>query len=349
MGDHSKDLIGAVKAAYQRGTPLNLIGGNSKAFYGNAATGEPLVLTEHSGIIDYDPAELVMVARAGTPLTTIIGTLAEHHQMLGFEPPYADLGATIGGAVAAGLSGPRRPYAGAVRDFMLGVNFINGKGELVKAGGKVIKNVAGFDLFRPMAGAMGTLGVLLDVSLRVVPIPAAENTVMLTEANESHVLAEMTRWATGSPAVSGACWDGETIRVRLSGSLPGVESACEQIGGDVIESGSFWSDLNNQRLAFFDDERPLWRFSLPATAAPMQIEGAHLIDWGGAQRWLYSHADANEIRQQAVDRGGHATLYLGGDRKMAFHPLPETLRNVHLRVKQALDPKGIFNPNRMGF
>jgi glycolate oxidase FAD binding subunit len=330
------------------GTALMILGGDTKAFYGRATTGEPLDVSAHRGIVSYESTELVITARAGTPLKEIEATLAGSGQMLPFEPPYFSESATLGGAVACGLSGPARPYAGSVRDFVLGAVCINGKGEHLSFGGQVMKNVAGYDVSRLMVGAMGTLGVLLEISLKVLPRPAHELTVALPMDAAAAVDA-MNAWAGQPLPLSACCYDGEVLRVRLSGSEGGVRSAREKIGGEEIAEGNtYWADLREHRLPFFRSDAPLWRLSVPAATSAPSDGGKWLLDWGGAQRWLVSDEPAVTVRQQATEAGGHAILFRGGNRDGdVFHPLPSTIETIHRRLKKAFDPKGILNPGRL--
>ena len=342
------EIASAVASAYTIRTPLNITGAGTKSFLGQQATNnQPLDVTGHTGIVEYDPAELVMVARAGTPLTEIEKVLNEHGQMLGFEPPFADAGATLGGAVAAGLAGPRRAYAGAVRDFILGSTFINGKGETVTAGGKVMKNVAGFDLFRPMARSMGTLGVMLKIALRLLPLPEVEKTLLHEETDELAALRKMNHWPVETQAISAASWDGTHIRIRLSGSASGIEHARSVIGGDYITDTDYWQDLNNFRLDFFQQAGRLWRISLAPMSESFGPESRQLIDWGGAQRWLKSDEPAVSIRARASQLGGHAECFSQDPGVATFHPLEGNVLAVNKRLKTALDPAGILNPGRL--
>lgn len=348
MSDLTTEISARVQTAYASGTPLNITGAGTKSFLGqrsNAA--QALDVTGHRGIIEYDPAELVLVARAGTPLSEIEELLAAHNQMLGFEPPFVDQGATLGGAVAAGLAGPRGAYAGSVRDFILGARFVNGKGEIVTTGGKVIKNVAGFDLFRPMARSMGTLGVLLQVSLRVLPKPESEKTVLHAESDATEALRKMNYWVGKTQAISATAWDGHTIRIRLSGSAASITHGREYIDGEWCNEPDYWHELNNFKLDFFKQRGRLWRISV----APMSKElGGNLnqiVDWGGAQRWLMSEAPAEEIRLAASNRGGHAECFSPDDSVATYHPLESNLLALSQRFKAALDPAGILNPGRM--
>jgi len=347
MSSMAKEIVSCVKAAYASQTTLEIRGAGTKSFLGSRPNGaKPLSITGHSGVIEYDPAELVLVARAGTPLKEIETLLKNNRQMLGFEPPFVDQGATLGGAVAAGLAGPRRAYAGGVRDFILGASFVNGKGEKVTAGGKVMKNVAGFDLFRPMARSMGTLGVLLKISLRLLPMPEGEKTLVHEENDERRALEKMNRWPCATQAISAACWDGRHIRIRLSGSASGIEHARSQIGGEYIDGEDYWQDLNNFRLEFFQQASRLWRISVAPLSEPFG-DYSQLIDWGGAQRWVKSAEPPASIRSRASQLGGHADCFSDDPAVATFHPLEEGLLKVNRRFKEALDPAGIFNPGRL--
>lgn len=344
----AREIAAAVQAAYSTQTSLNIMGAGTKLFLGEQVRpGKPLDVTGHGGIIEYDPAELVLVARAGTPLKDIENILGEHHQMLGYEPPFVDSGATLGGSVAAGLAGPRRAYAGSVRDFILGASFVNGKGETISAGGKVMKNVAGFDLFRPMARSMGTLGVLLKIALRVLPLPETEKTLLHEERDERTALRKMNQWVTGTQAISAAAWDGENIRIRLSGSASGVAHAHSHIGGEYLTGGDYWQDLNNFKLGFFEQPGRLWRISLAPMSEPLGVNPNQLIDWGGAQRWLKSDDPPATIRLRASQLGGHAECFSPDQEVAAFHPISGNILAVNQRFKAALDPAGILNPGRM--
>ena len=348
MPSLSNEIASTVNMAYNSRTPLNITGAGTKSFLGNQANnGKPLSVTGHRGIIEYDPAELVLVARAGTPLKEIESLLRKNGQMLGFEPPFAGAGATLGGAVAAGLAGPRRAYSGAVRDFILGATIVNGKGEIVTAGGKVMKNVAGFDLFRPMAGSMGTLGVLLKIAVRVLPMPEAEKTLLHEESDQLHALRKMNRWPCETQAISASSWDGARIRIRLSGSPSGIEHARSCIGGEYVDGKDYWRDLNNFRLDFFRQPGRLWRISVAPMSEPFDVDLNQLIDWGGAQRWLKSDEPPLSIRSRASRLGGHAECFSGDSTVTTFHPLEGSILTVNRCFKNALDPAGILNPGRM--
>ena len=256
--------------------------------------------------------------------------------------------ATIGGAVAAGLSGPRRPYAGSLRDFVLGTRIVNGKGEDLSFGGRVIKNVAGYDVSRLMAGALGTLGVITEVSFKVLPRPAAEATLAF-ELEEAAATEQANRWAALPLPLSGTAWQDGVLRVRLAGAPTAVAAAKAKMGGqELADAAPYWRDLRDQRLAFFAGPAALWRLSLPQTAEPLTGVGAQLIEWGGGVRWIRGDVDALTLRSSAERAGGHATLFRGGDRSGGvFHPLQPALAKIHRRLKDAFDPAGILNPGRM--
>ncbi|MFD2111643.1 glycolate oxidase subunit GlcE [Thiorhodococcus fuscus] len=354
--DSTTELRERLGAAIADGTPLSIVGGGTKSFYGRAPRGEPLDLSAHAGILNHEPKELVLTARAGTRLDEIEQALAEHGQHLPFEPPRfcvgpSAAGATLGGAIACGLGGPARPQAGAPRDLVLGVRVLTGRGEVLRFGGEVMKNVAGYDVSRLMAGAMGTLGILLDISVKVMPRPVVSHTRML-EVGVDEALERMTAWAARPLPISATAWYGGRLWVRLSGARLGVSSAAESIGGDPLDESTaeiLWRDqIRDQAHPFFAGDGSLWRLSLPSAVAALPLSGDQLIEWSGCLRWLRSDRSAEEIRRQVAAVGGHATLFRGGDRSgEVFHPLSETAMRLHRRVKQAFDPEGILNPGRL--
>ncbi len=344
-------LIDQVRQAHASRAPLCIQGGGSKAFYGRARLGEPLDVSGYSGDIRYEPSELVLTARAGTKLAEIEALLAANNQMLPFEPPHFSPDATLGGMVAAGLSGPRRPWGGSVRDAVLGVKLLNGRGEVLRLGGQVMKNVAGYDLSRLMVGAQGTLGVLLEVSVKVLPRPAEERTLVF-ELDAATAAARQIEWGRAPLPLSATLHHAGQLHVRLSGSAEGVRAARLAMGGEVVRSHAgawerdVWHAAREQTLPFFQTKAPLWRVSLPA-AAPA-LPGEALTEWGGALRWIATDAPAETLRRQAAERGGHATLFRNHDGAGAvFHPLPAAMLALHQRVKLALDPHGLFNPGRL--
>ncbi len=370
--DVSNDLAAQVQQAFAEKQALYIAGSGSKLLSGRAVSVQPLAVKEHCGIVEYTPSELVITARAGTSLQELESVLAESGQMLPFEPPHLGEGATLGGTMACGLSGPRRPYAGSARDFTLGVKMINGQGEVLSFGGQVMKNVAGYDASRLMVGAQGTLGVLLDISLKVLPQPACEHTLAV-EMDAATAIAMMTQLASVALPLTAACHLPATseqaaqLWLRLSGAEEAVTAAVafvqkqfqqrtqrpqlifserEKKKGDG-QVGAFWRDLRERRLLFFTDTDVLWRLSLPA-ATPMFAEilpGACLMDWGGAQRWLKTGVSADIVQTAAQKMGGHATLF---DRHGAtLAPLNPALAKIHQQVKMAFDPGGVLNPGRL--
>ena len=342
--DISQQLADAVKSAAQKRAPLAIAGSGSKRFHTGEIAGEKLHVTGHRGIVSYEPTELVITARAGTPLAEIEAALAGKGQMLGFEPPHFGATATIGGTLACGFSGPRRPYAGAARDFVLGTTIVNGQGEILHFGGQVMKNVAGYDVSRLMVGALGTLGVLLEMSLKVLPKPAQEITLAF-EMPAGKAISTLNAWAGQPLPLSAACHADDTLYVRLSGSEPGVRAAHARLGGTTIDNGDeFWRALRDQQHEFFQGEIPLWRLSVPPAAPPLTLPGAWLIDWGGAQRWIKTDVPADQAHRVAARVGGHASLFREAHRRAnALSPLPAPLMALHRHLRQAFDPAGILN------
>ena len=316
----------------------------------------------------------MITARAGTPLADIEATLAGCGQMFAFEPPHfgalpsplaplpqAGEGkvvlaspsykvATLGGCIAAGLSGPRRAYAGAVRDNVLGARILDGKGDDLKFGGQVMKNVAGFDVSRLLAGSLGTLGAILEASLKVLPLPAADATTRF-EHTAADAIALMNEWAGKPLPLSATAWHDGQLYVRVSGASAAVDAAMKTLGGeriDDIEAKSYWQGIRDHAAEFFRTLKPLWRLSIKSTTPPLNLPGAQLIEWNGSLRWLATDADATAVREAAQFGGGHATLFRGGDKAAGvFQSLPPALMTIHRKLKHAFDPAGIFNPGRM--
>ena len=346
-------LVDRIRAADADGVPLRLRGGGTKDFYGCPSRGEPLDTREYRGIVDYEPTELVITARCGTPLSEIDAVLAERDQWLPFEPPTFGNDATVGGAVATGLSGPGRQAAGSMRDFVLGVAMIDARGKPLNFGGQVMKNVAGYDVSRLLCGSLGILGLLAEVSLKVLPRPAATATVTMA-LDRTAALRLLNEWGGRPLPISANAWLGGTLALRLAGASAAVDAAlayfirehgAERLDGEVHR---FWAAVREQTLPFFDGDRPLWRLSVPSVAPPLALPGDELIEWGGALRWWRTDAEPGAIREAASRVGGHATLFRGGDRSHGvFAPLPAVLMNFHRRLKAEFDPHGIFNPGRM--
>lgn len=343
--DQLKDTIREAAGARRA---LCLRGGGTKDFYGGEMRGEVLSTLPYRGVVEYEPTELVITARCGTPLAEFEAALGEQRQMLACEPPHFGPAATLGGCIAAGLSGPRRAYAGAVRDFVLGIRMLDGKGNDLRFGGKVMKNVAGYDISRLMAGSLGTLGVILEVSLKVLPLPVAEATLR-REHREAEAIMLMNQWAGRPLPISATCHIGNLLYVRLSGAAAAVRAARASIGGEDVSGGTeFWRAVREHELDFFQAPQPLWRLSVKPTTPPLDLPGQQLIEWGGALRWLKSDADMKTVREAAASGGGHAVLFRGGDRAAGvFHPLSPALEKIHRRLKKSFDPADILNPGRL--
>ncbi|HEX7648555.1 MAG TPA: glycolate oxidase subunit GlcE [Noviherbaspirillum sp.] len=330
---------------------LCIRGGGTKDWYGQALQGEIFDTREYRGIVAYEPTELVITARCGTPLAEIEAELDARNQMLAFEPPRFGAASTIGGVVAAGISGPRRQSVGAVRDFVLGVTLLDSGGDVLRFGGQVMKNVAGYDVSRMLTGSLGTLGLILDVSLKVLPKPFYETTLRF-EANEAEAIDRLNRWGGQPLPIAASAWHGGVLIVQLSGAEAAVKAAIQKMGGEQeADAAPFWQGLRDHSNAFLSENMEaggLWRLSVPSHVPPLGLEGEQLIEWGGAQRWLRTNLDAASIRRAAQQAGGHATLFRGGDKSAGvFHPLAPAVAAIHRRLKSSFDPAGIFNPGRM--
>jgi glycolate oxidase FAD binding subunit len=343
--DDSERLFYEVAQAFSNRSPLVFRGGNSKVFLGRRAEGAMLDTRSHRGVVSYDPTELVITARAGTPLVEVNATLDAAGQMLPFEPPDFGGASTVGGMVAAGVAGPRRPWSGSVRDFVLGCRVITGEAKHLRFGGEVMKNVAGYDVSRLLTGSFGCLGLITEVSLKVLPKPRAAQSVAL-DLSADEALRELSAWRRAALPISGACHVEGRLHVRLEGGVGSVASALDRIGGDQGDS-TFWQALRDHRLAFFDDPRPLWRLSLPNASPLASLPGDALLDWAGAQRWLKSTAPAAAIRQIAHAAGGHATSFTPQVGTEPFSPLAPAMLHLHQQLKRQLDPRGLFNPGRL--
>ena len=374
----TRPLADQILAASAEGKPLRIRGGGSKDFYGQAFQGEVLDIRPLAGISSYEPSELVVTVRAGTRLAELEAVLAEQGQALAFEPPHFGPDATVGGMVAAGLSGPARASVGAVRDYVLGLRLLNGRGELLTFGGQVMKNVAGYDVSRLLVGSLGTLGVITELSLKVLPVAPSEATLRCGGVSQAAALALLNRWGGQPLPLSASCWLVDPtaqpaqayLFVRLRGALAAVEAACPRLVADVqaaggsatrmdnTEAGPDWAACREQSLPFFSPPAPelcLWRLSVPQTAPVLDLPYPVFLAWHGALRWLWAPASAApRVRAAAVAAGGHATLFRisqahgEADRAVGvFTPLSA----VQLRIQQALlrefDPQGLFNPGRL--
>jgi glycolate oxidase FAD binding subunit len=350
-------LVDQVQSAYAQRGPLEIRGGGTKYFYGESAAGEPLDTRPLSGITSYEPTELVVTARAGTPLADLEAALEEHGQSLPFEPPRFAPGGTLGGMVAAGLSGPARASAGSVRDHVLGVTLLNGRGEVLTFGGQVAKNVAGYDVSRLVVGSLGILGVICEASLKVLPRSVSTATLRF-EYGESRALSELHSWSSQPLAISATAWHEGVLRVRLAGARAAVAAACSKLGGELVpaeQAASWWNSVRDQTQEFFlpgekdlAQGEALWRLSVPATSGVLELPGRQFIEWNGAERWWRTTARAVDIRAAAASVGGHATLIRGTDRSSGvFAPLNAALMRIHHGLKQAFDPARILNPGRL--
>ena len=351
-------VVDAVKSAAAAARPLCIRGGGSKDFYGQVPAGEVLDTRGLTGIVAYEPTELVITVRGGTPLSEVEAALAQAGQMLPFEPPHFGAAATIGGAVAAGLAGPRRAatngYCGAVRDFVLGVKLVDGRGDLLAFGGQVMKNVAGYDVSRMLAGSLGTLGVIAEVSLKVLPQPVAASTLRLAIRDAAQAIEKLNFWGGLPLPLTASAYCDDDLCLRLEGAHAAVDAAARKLGGEGVNAAqatSYWRGIRDHSDAFFAGAMPLWRLSLPSTAVPLNLPGTQLIEWGGALRWLKSDAPAVQIRKAALQAGGHATLFRASDAMRnqvgVFTPLDPVLARIHARLKASFDPRGIFNRGRM--
>lgn len=345
--DKSEELQASVIKAIENKSPVNIQGGGSKQFYGRPSNGELLSIKPHQGVVSYEPTELVIKSYAGTPLKQIEQVLAENNQMLPFEPPSYGDDATLGGTIACNFSGPLRAYSGAARDFVLGTRIINGKGEILSFGGEVMKNVAGYDASRLMAGAMGTLGLMLDISIKVIPKSESEIT-LAHEIDAKSAITKMHQWARQPLPVSATCYHNSKLYVRLSGTEKSLAVAKKNIGGELIESSqSFWHSIKEQQHEFFNDNRSLWRISLASDTPELNINGDSLYEWNGALRWLLTEEPAEVVRA-ALNDDDNATLFRSSIiLDDVFQPLPKQLLKLHRNIKQAFDPNAILNCGRM--
>ena len=350
-------LVDRMHAARARGATLQIVGGGTKTFYGEAPRGEPLFLRDLAGITSYEPSELVVTVRAGTPLAELESALAAKGQCLPFEPPRFATGGTVGGMVAAGLAGPSRAAVGPLRDYVLGLTLLDGRGELLTFGGQVMKNVAGYDVTRLIAGSWGVLGIICEVSLKVLASPADTATLEF-EWDERRALEQIARWRAQPLPLQASAWCDGRLRIRLAGSRAAVLEARARLGGTAVDQEAafaFWESVRDHRHDFFApaaDELAqgiaLWRLSVPPTAQPFSLSGRQFIEWGGAQRWWRTTAPAVQLRAAAIGAGGHATLVRAADKSAgAFAPVGSELMRIHRALKDAFDPERILNPGRL--
>ena len=352
--DLSRDLQEQLQAMLSGKQPVAISAGHSKDFYGREIKGEPFSVADHAGVLEYDFRELVITVRSGTSINDLQKVLAENNQMLAFEPPVYSGKDSIGGLLACGLSGPRRPYVGSARDFVLGCTLLNGKAEKLKFGGQVMKNVAGYDVSRLMIGAMGTLGVILDVSLKVLPIPEVEKTLVI-EKPLNDALDYINNIDTQRFPVSASAYVDNRLYLRLSGMEKPLETYLKHIKKHIKEDfveadSSFWQKLKDHQLDFFNTDKTLWRISVPPATGVLGLQGKTLYEWRGAQRWFIADDETHSnghIANLVKQAGGHATQFRNADRSSeVFNPLPDVLKKYHIKLKQAMDPDGLLNPGR---
>ena len=346
--DRTEALRETVRRAFADSTALRIVGGDTQRGWlpedARCRDAQPLPVAGHRGIVHFAPTELVLTARCGTPLAEIDALLAEAGQMLPFDPPRFGPGATFGGAVAGGLAGPARPFHGAVRDAVLGVRLLDGRGEVGRFGGEVMKNVAGYDVSRLVTGARGTLGVILEASVRVRPRPELETSRVL-ELGLADALRTMTALQRRPLPLTGIAWLEGRLHLRLAGTARGVEAAARELGGEALAADAdFWRRLRDLRLPFFAEEGALWRLSLPATAPQPTLPANWLLDWGGAQRWCQTDAEPPQVFEAARAAGGHA-MQLRPALQRA--PVAIGLRLLGERVRRAMDPRSILNPGAL--
>jgi len=347
-------LVDRVREAAAHSAALCIRGGGSKDFLAERLEGEVLDTTGHCGITAYEPSELVVTVRAGTPLAELEAALAERGQCLPFEPPHLGDGATVGGMVATGLSGPARASVGSLRDYVLGVNLVNGRGELLVFGGQVMKNVAGYDVSRLMVGAWGTLGLITEVSLKVLPIAPAQATLRF-DLPQAEALQKLNAWGGQPLPLNASCWVENQLFLRLRGAVAAVDAACKLLGGERVAgpaAAADWAACREQQLPWFQQrgERDLWRLSVPQSAPVLDLPEPPLIEWHGGQRWVRARAsDATKLRDIAVRAGGHATLFRT-ERSDAAHrwtPLAQPLDHIQQELKRQFDSADVFNRGRM--
>ena len=364
------DQIAAARIAKQT---LRIQGGGSKDFYGNALGNFAVLDTRsHSGITSYEPSELVVTAKAGTPLAELEAALLEKNQYLPFEPPSFTSDGTVGGMVASGLSGAARASVGSVRDHILGVQIVNGAGEVLNFGGTVMKNVAGYDVSRLMAGSMGTLALITEISIKVLPVPAGDATIGF-DITQAEALAMMNRWRSQPLPINSTAWvDGRgsalgrnALFVRLRGAKAAVDSASARLMADhkgytlpSESSPAVWRSANNHAMSFFTpptDDLCLWRLSVAAATPELELPYPQLVEWQGAQRWLWARAAEGAALQAIASKaGGHAVLFkssqAGGDADKAdgaFQALSPVLAKINQNLREQLDPHQVFNTRRI--
>ena len=359
MTDISEQLVNQVNAALRNHTSLCIQGNNTKSQLGRSSAKESEVISvsPHTGVVQYEPVELILTARAGTTLDEIDNVLAKHNQMLACDPRRFNGEATIAGSLASNQSGNARPWLGSLRDHVLGIKLINGKGEHLQFGGQVLKNVAGYDVSRLQAGAMGTLGVITEVSFKVLP-RSAQCITLTKELSAEQALQEMNLLARSAKPLTGASWVDEKLYLRLQGADSAVSATVQQwqneLQAHILEpeqADIYWHDLREHQLVFHQQrntDQQLWRFSVNPNAPHFLGDEQWAFNWAGTQRWLKGNFDPQELQDFAHGAGGEVQMYEGGDRSGEISFVTNnTLKQIHQNVKTAFDPQGIFNPGRL--
>jgi glycolate oxidase FAD binding subunit len=356
-----------IQSAITNQQSINIRGGNTKHWYGDVPHGVTLDARAYQGILDYQPEELVITVCAGTPLKEVESSLAEKKQYFAFDPPCFGSEATIGGMIASGIAGPGRGQYGGLRDYVLGTKIMDGRGQVLSFGGKVMKNVAGYDVSRLLPGSLGTLSLLLEVSIKVLPQPAKTQTLKF-EIDQAQAIIQMNTWASQPLPLSASAWIGNSnggeLWVRLAGANAAVEAGISKMNQliksqliPVEEASLFWQSVKEQEHSFFkESNEPLWRFAINPLSPPLPFENQTLLEWYGGQRWIKGHLSAPHARQIAHQHGGHATLFRGAKLEgesvftpLSFNPLTAPLEVVQQRIRQTFDPHSVFKTGRMPF
>ncbi len=337
-----------IRVARQSQQPLAIEGGGTRKFYGREIVGKPWSLTDYQGIVEYNPTELVVTVKVGTTIGALTEILHENQQMLGFEPPNCLPDSTVGGALALGLSGSARPYRGNVQDFVLGVRLLTGDGKNMRFGGQVIKNVAGFDVSRLVVGSLGCLGVVLEVSFKVIPKPECEWTLSMEIPDADQAISKFNALAGKPYPITATAWCNKVAHIRLSGSQAGVKSAAQVIGGTINDNDPVWEQVNSHTHPFFKQGQRLVKVfqkpSIPVLASNKPV----FVDWGGALRWYREEVEEAELQRGLTEQGGWLERFCGADRSQeVFSPLHPATMRIKQRLKDVFDPDRILNPGRM--
>lgn len=359
MSDVSQQLIDQVKTAIADKTSVRIQGGGTKSGLGRAvdSTTQLISTSEHSGVVQYKPVELIMTVRGGTTLAEIDSELAKNKQMLACDPRRFGGQATIAGSLAANQSGHARPWFGSLRDHVLGIKLINGQAEHCRFGGQVMKNVAGYDVARLQAGAMGAFGLISEVSFKVLPKPEMCVSMSL-ETGASEAIALMNKLSGTSKPITAVSWVDGTVYFRLEGPSKAVEATTKQWqskhGLAILDDSTasiLWESLREHEHDFFagtEKEKSLWKFSVNAAADHISQDAAWAFDWCGSQRWLVGEFSLEELAEHAYKMGGEVQLYSGGDRQQELSiPRSAAVKQLMQNLKNSFDPENIFNSGRL--